>query len=464
MKIIDEIVHQELETDEHPHRHSVSTSEELATESRSPIFRLRRRTFIGILLILLIFGAAFSLLLWKKGAHNEHQKPGTEKAAATVAETAPDLVTAEPGELKQLTVETVVMRQIDVEMEATGKAAFNEDRQTPVFTPYAGRVVELLANRGDVVSQGQPLLIVESPELVSVENDLAAARVDQDKARIAVDTAVKSAERARALLVREAIAAKEVQLAEADLARAREDQRRADAAVALYENKLLLFGKDQREIAQIEKQPPGAADRRIVIRAPITGTIVERKVGPGQYLKPDAPDPLYLIADLSSLWIMGDVYESFLPHIRVGTPVRINFASFPDRSFPARISFINPTVDPLTRTVHVRAVVTNPGNGRQGGILKPEMFARIRFGTAIPQSYPAVPTSAVITVNNLSAVLVEEGGGRFRRREIRLAREEDGYTLIESGLKAGDRVVTKGVLLLNNGVGKPPEPQTEPNK
>lgn len=461
MKIIDEIVHQELETDEHPHRQVAITTADLEADSRSPLFRLRRRIFIGMLLFLLLFGGAFSLIVWRK-AHSPKGESANDnlarRAANKVSLAQPDLVTVEEAELKQIGIASVEMHEVKVDLEATARVGFNEDRQTPVYTPYAGRVVEILANKGDLVKAGQPLLIVESPELVSVENDLASARTEQDKARIALETAVKSAERARTLLSREAVAAKDVQLAEADLARAREDLRRADAAVALYENRLALFGKDSREIAQIEKQPPGAIDRRVVIKAPISGTIVDRQVGPGQYVKPDVPNPLFLIADLSSLWVLGDIYESFLPHIRVGTPVQISFSPFPEQRFPARISFINPTVDPVSRTIHVRAVVRN------NGLLKPEMFARISFGTAVPQSYPAISSSAVITVNSRAVVLVEEGQGRFRRREIVPEREEDGYTLIRSGLKPGERVVTSGVLLLNNGVGKPPESEREMGK
>lgn len=466
MKIIDEIVHQELETDEHPRRVSAVTSKDLEADSRSPLFRLRRGIFIGLLIFLFLFGASFSLIVWRKshspkgGAENEYQARRMANRVVTLAQ--PDLVTVEEAELKQITIAPVVQREVKVDLEATARIGFNEDRQTPVYTPYAGRVVEILANKGDLVKSGQPLLVVESPELVSVENDLATARTEQDKGRIALDTAIRIAERARRLLSREAMAAKDVQLAEADLARAREDLRRADAAVALYENRLALFGKDSKEIAQIEKQPPGAVDKRIVIKAPITGTIVDRQVGPGQYLKPDVPGPLFLIADLSSLWVLGDIYESFLPHIRIGTPVQISFAPFPDKRFPARISFINPTVDPISRTIHVRAVIHN--NGRNNGILKPEMFARISFGTAVPQSFPAIATSAVITVNNRAVVLVEEGPGRFRRREVVPEREEDGYTLVKSGLNLGERVVTSGVLLLNNGVGKPPESEREMEK
>lgn len=456
MKIIDEIVHQELETDEHPADRPYVSLDELATETETPVFKLRRRTFLGLLLILLVFGGLFSALMWKKGAHNENQKPGMQtEAAASVQTPPPDLVTAEEDELKQISIESVVERSVEVEKETTGKVAFNEDRQTPVFTPYAGRVIELLANKGDLVKQGQPLLVVEAPELVGVENDLAAARSDRDKNKIALDTAQKTADRTRALFEKEAASAKDMQLADADLERAKEEFRRAEAAIAVAENRLALFGKSKEEIARIESQPAGSIDRRVVIRAPITGTVVDRQVGPGQYIKPDIPNPLYLLSDLSTLWVIADVYESFLPHIRVGTPVSISVASLPDRNFSGRVSFINPAVDPATRTVHVRIVMPN------NGLLKPEMFAKIKIGSATTEVYPAVPSSAVISVNNSAAVLVEDGHGRFRRREIKPAREESGYTLIESGVKPGERVVTKGVLLLNGSVGKPAEDKSE---
>jgi cobalt-zinc-cadmium efflux system membrane fusion protein len=309
--------------------------------------------------------------------------------------------------------------------------------------------VEVLANKGAVVKAGQPLLILESPEYVAAQNDLAAARSDADKARLALDLAEKSAERARRLHAGEALAMKDLQQAENDLARAREEKRRTEAAVTIVEHKLALFGKDRQEIARLAEQP-GAIDRRVVIRAPLSGTIVERKVGPGQYVKSDAADPMFLISDLSTLWVMADVYETMLPKIRVGTPVQISVAAYPERNFPARVSFINPTVDAATRTVHVRCVVTNAG-----GLLKPEMFAKIKLGAAEAQSVPVVPASAVIAQNDQSLVYVEEAKGRFRRRQVKTGRDLQGMTVVEDGLKPGERVVTHGVLLLNGIVGKP---------
>lgn len=435
--------------------------EGIVAETKTQVGKNKMFTVVG--LALLVIGAIFSLLIWRKSvSHDQSQKAVVEKSPATVSATpTTDLAIASEQELAQISVDPVEERTIDVAQETTGKVAFNEDRQTPVFTPYAGRVVELLANKGDLVHQGQPLLVVESPDLVAAVNDLSAARADQDKAKIALDAAQKIADRSRSLFEKEALAAKDLQQAESDLARSREELRRAQAAVAVAENKLALFGKDEREIEHLELQTVNSLDRRVVIRAPIRGTVVERKVGNGQFIKTDTPDPLYLISDLSTLWVMADVYESLLPNIRVGSPVEISVPSVPNRTFPARISFINPTVDAATRTVHVRCVVPNAMGAGSGWLLKPDMFAKIKIGAAVKQSKPVVPTGAIISENNTTMLYVEEGHGRFRRREVKSGGELQGVTVVESGVKPGERVVTHGVLLLNGIVGKPSETRTE---
>src|SRR6266542_1345647 len=133
------------------------------------------------------------------------------------------------------------------------------------------------------------------------------------------------------------------------------------------------FGKTAGAVRRLK----AGADRRITIASPISGTVVERQVGPGQVVKPDGPAPLFQISDLSDLWVHGDVFESDLARIRLGAPAKISVESYPNRVFPARVSFINPTVDPVTRTVHVRCRVSNPR-----GLLKPEMFARMTIVAA----------------------------------------------------------------------------------
>src|SRR5262249_12460449 len=161
--------------------------------------------------------------------------------------------------------------------------------------------------------------------------------------------------------------------------------------VSVMRNKLSLFGKSDDEIRRLEESITDQIDRRFEIRAPLAGTIVDRKVGPGQYIKPDTPDPLFLIGDLSSVWVNAEIYETHLRQIRVGAPVVISVAAYPEREFPARISAINPTVDPTTRTIHVRCSVANAA-----GLLKPEMFASIRIADSAKRRVPTVPSTAVL--------------------------------------------------------------------
>jgi cobalt-zinc-cadmium efflux system membrane fusion protein len=391
------------------------------------------------------------------------EQPHTEK---TESNSSPGLIVATPEQVQQLRIEPVREETVDLYLEATGKVAFNEDRSTPVLPPYPGRVVEVLASKGDVVKPGQPLLAMESPDLVNAVNDLLAAQSELDKAQIALDTAQKGAERARRLNAQEALSRKDLQTAESDLARAQEDLRRAQSSVVVVRNRLALFGKSATEIAQFENSYSHATadalsanknsladqiDRRVFIRAPIAGTIVDRKLGLGQYIKPDSPDPLFLISDLSTVWVTVDIYENDLPRVRTGAPVSINVVGYPDTDFPAHISAISPTVDVATRTVKVRCLVPNPN-----GLLKPEMFARVRVGEAVKQKVMTVPSNAILTEGAHSFVLVETSGGRFVRREVKAGREIGGDTTVEEGLTPTDRVVTKGVLLLSSSEGSRP--------
>lgn len=430
---------QEIETQE------VKYEEEIHHEAEPLPIRHNRKlyTLIGAILLVFLLGGGGFLLKQKAASAN---LKATAEAKPALAPVAPDVAVADASEQKQLTVEAVTERTYQTEGEVTGKVAFNEDNMSPVFTPYAGRIVELLASKGDVVKRGQPLLIIEAPDLVVAENDLSAARSDVDKAKLALTAAERAHERNIKLHEREAIATKDLQLTENDLLRAKEDLRRAVASVNLVESRIAFFGKDAKEIEQM-KTTGGKIDRRLTIRAPISGTIVERKIGPGQFIKPDLPDPMFLISDLSSVWVMADVYESNLSRIHVGAPVQVSVPAFPDRTFPARISFINPTVDAASRTVRVRCSMANP-NGK----FKPDMFAKIKIGATVPQSVVSVPSSAVIVQSDSSVAFIEEAPGKYRKQKVKTGKDEQGFTVIEAGLKTGDRIVTHGAMLLNNGL------------
>lgn len=417
---------------------------------RNNVF-LNRRLIATVFIALIVISVGLSI--WRRG---EGAKSSDLKAPEILQVVPADLAIVPESQMKEFMVETVGEKNVQAERETTGKVTFNEDRLTPVFTPYSGRVIEVRANKGEIVTKGQPLLVIESPDLVIAQNDLFTARADLEKSRISQDIATKAAERARRLNAQEAISTKDLQDAEADFARARGEVERAEAAKAVAENRVAMFGIDKQQLEKIEQRSANNLENKVIIRAPIAGTIVERKVGVGQYIKPDTPEPFFLLSDLSVVWVQADVYEIFLPQIRVGAPAEVSLASFPGKVFQARISFVNPTVDPVTRTIHVHCVVPN-----KDFLLKPEMFAKIQIGEPVTQNTPVVPTGAIISQNNSSYVFIEESAGKYRRRQVKTGSDLQGMTVIEDGVKAGDRVVTKGVLLLNSMVGKPLENKSE---
>jgi membrane fusion protein, heavy metal efflux system len=393
----------------------------------------RRRIWMSAV----ILGITFGVIGWRRVTDRADKSDRVNEKVDSSSE----VVVVNEEQLKHISTNPVKQGFVTVDRKATGKVGFNEDRLTPVFTPYSGRVSELLANKGDAVKAGQPLVVLESADYVAAQNDLAAARSDVAKAKIGLESAEVAAERARSLHNQEAISTKDLQQAEADLARAQDENRRAGATLQGVQNRVLLFGKDPEELAGLGDH----VDRRIVLRAPISGIIVDRKIGPGQFVKPDLPDPLFLISDLTTLWVIADVYESDLAAIRFNMPVEVSVAAYADRVFPARITFINPTVDAATRTVRVRCLVSN-----SGGLLKPEMFATIKIGAAEQQRAPLVSGDAIVLDGDTPVVFVAEGPGRFRSRRVHLGQEvERGSFVVDSGLRADEMVATRGALLLN---------------
>jgi len=410
--------------------------------SPQPQRRGRRRT---VWLVVVLLGGLVGMAAWQRlDLQSVWQRlgmpPVEEQATLSPPRQATEVVVLHEHQLQQLTIEPVREQPLTVERDTTGKISFNEERLTPVYTPYAGRVLEVLATKGVAVRSGQPLLVLESPELVTVQNDLAAARSELSKAKIGLDAARVAAERARNLHTQGAIATKDMQQAETELARAQDEQRRALAALAAMEHRLALFGKKPEEIARLGDH----VDRTIVIRAPIAGTIVERKVGLGQYLRADASDALFLIADLSTVWVLADVYESDLADMRLNAPVEVSVAAYPHLTLSARIAAINPTVDPASRTVRVRCLVQNTE-----GLLKPDMFATIKVRSLTPHTVPVVPASAVLSQGTETLVFVEEAPGRFRQRQVQLGRAMQDAIVVQRGVQQGERIVTRGVLLLN---------------
>src|SRR3989442_11695071 len=159
-------------------------TEEPPVPRRTKAMGRRLVTSAIVILVVVLIAAAV--------VRREDARPNETAATGTAAASSNDLIETTPEQLKQILVEAVREQTIDLDLEATGKVGFNEDRMTPVFAPYGGRVMEVLANKGDVVHAGRPLLVIESPDLIATVNDLAEARANTDKAKIALDAADKA--------------------------------------------------------------------------------------------------------------------------------------------------------------------------------------------------------------------------------------------------------------------------------
>jgi membrane fusion protein, heavy metal efflux system len=340
----------------------------------------------------------------------------------------PDTFKPTAQQLKTFTIEPVAARAFASVEVADGRITVDADRATPVYSPFSGRIAMLNAGLGDAVAAGAPLATIEASEFVQAQNDLAAALAQERLTRAAL-------ERKQALLEAQGASQQDVQQAEADHAT-------AAAALAAVDSRLAILGRSAAEIAQLKAGAHG--DARVTLKAPIAGVVVDRQAGPGQYIQAGGGTPLYTIADTKSVWVVGNVRESDAREVHPGQPVEVRVPAWPERVFNARLNYVAATVDAATHRVMVRAQLANGD-----GALKPEMLASLRIVTSAAGSAVAVPEGAVVYEGAQAHVWVVHEGDLIGLREIRVGRSGDGFVEVREGLKAGERVVTRGSLFID---------------
>jgi membrane fusion protein, heavy metal efflux system len=340
---------------------------------------------------------------------------------------------------------TVALRSFRAEQVTDGKIAIDDDRTTPVFSPYSGRVTRLLAKPGDAVEPGAPLLAVEASEFVQAQNDLIAAAAALSKTRSQLRLVETNERRQHELYQAKAAALRDWEQAQADLAAARSDVRSAEIALAAVRNRLRILGKRENEIDAIEAA--GKMTSEAMVGAPIGGTVIQRKVGLGQFIATGAADPIFTIGDLSTVWLIANVRESDASKMHLGDAVEVLVLAYPGRVFRAHLTYVAPSVDPQTRRLPVRAEVENAD-----GALKPEMFATFSIITGDAVSATAVPQGAVVYEGDTAHVWVARGDGTVAARSIRIGRASDGMVEVTDGLAPGEKIVTSGTLFIDRAV------------
>ncbi len=377
------------------------------------------------------------------GRANAETPPAAQPPAA-----APGTFRPSKGQLEALKISPVQALSFRTEQITDGSIATNDDTTTQVFSPYSGHVTKLFAKLGDTVEKGAPLMAVEASEFVQGQNDLIAAVSTLNSATAQVKLTEATEKRQHEMLLAKAGAQKDWLQSQADLATAQGNLRSAEIALAAVRNRLHILGKTDEEIAALEATPVlQRTSPEAVVRAPIAGTVILRQVGIGQNIQSAAAgssNPVYAIANLSSVWLIGNVREADAPLMKLGAPVEVQVQAWPDRVFKARLSWISASVDPNTRRVPVRAEVEN-----HDGALKPQMFASFRIATGDTVTSPGVPNSAVVYEGSDAHVFVALGDGTLALRAIHVGRINGNMVEVTEGLKAGEKIVTSGALFID---------------
>ena len=387
--------------------------------------------------VLLVFaGAALYGLVHISGATKGHSEVSSQSRKG-LQRYAPT-----PAEWATLTIEPVTERAFRAEHVTEGKVAVDEDRSTPVFSPYAGRVTKLLARPGDSVTQGQPLFVIEAADTVQAQNDFIAAMTGLNKARSALDLAQLQHKRAKDLFEGKAVPQKDFQQAEATLIQAQNDLRSTQTALEATRNKLRILGFTDEAISTFQEK--GSINPNTTIFSPITGTVVQRKVGPGQYVNSGASDPVFVIGDLSTVWLTAFVRETDASNVSVGQEVAFNVLALPGRPLTARINYVAAAIDPATRRLLVRATIDN-----KDGLLKPEMFANVTIYSAGDHPAVGVPKQALIYEGDQVRVWVAHEDKSIELRQIKTGLTNGDLVEVEGNLKPGEQIVTKGSLFID---------------
>jgi membrane fusion protein, heavy metal efflux system len=349
----------------------------------------------------------------------------TPAPAATAPGTAasPEAATLAP---KLVSPEIVTRESV---IETTGKVQFNDEGLVRVHAPVTGRVVEVFASPGDPVETGGRLFTIDSA-------DLGAAKADYAKAVADVERSQDSLRLARELFDVRAVAQKEVRATENDARKAMAESERAAA-------RLQTLGVGSDRLPEVAARTD--LSTTLLVRAPRGGIVVERNVVAGQvvaYGQADAPVNLFVIADLSTMWVVADVYEPDLPRLRRGQPMVVTPRCCPGQHYDGTVSYISDAVDRETRTVKVRAVVPNAAR-----TLKAEMFVTARLMTGAVRAL-TLPQEAIHREGGLAFVLVATGSDTQERRTVRLGAEMGDRVEVLDGVTAADRVVGSGSIML----------------
>ena len=365
------------------------------------------------------------------GCGRHDQASPAEKAAAAAPPAAnastPAYFSVPADQMSHIQIVPVRSSAFETELKTTGTVDWDNDHTTQAITQVSGPITRILVDAGSRVTAGQPLLYVASP-------DVTAAFATYRKAQNKVDLAKRNLDRSRDLLEHKAIAQRDFDQVQADYNDAVTDLETASQA-------LRILGVPPKEI-EAAAQQSDTVRLELPMRSPITGTIVQKLVNPGQVIQVGSTNA-FVISNVGTVWVQAHVYEQDLSRVRLGDSASVKAASYP-ASFQGKVTYVGNMLDPATRTTPVRIVTANPG-----GQLKKDQFVDVVIHDKTEHQALVVPTTAVLyDPENLPFVYVQVEPGKFAQRPVTLGAQHGDVTEIVKGLGESDRVVAQGSLFL----------------
>ncbi|MGI9067988.1 MAG: efflux RND transporter periplasmic adaptor subunit [Pyrinomonadaceae bacterium] len=416
-----------------------SSDEKVITRSTS---RKTNRTAI-VTIVAVVAVTAVLILVWvfwrsgSGGAGRPVPTPrniGAEQPVSTASSTEEATITIDPEAATRAGIKTEPVGEALVAggampgQASTGVVQANAYRTTPVVSLVGGILRRVAAELGQSVSRGQTMAVVFSNELAMAQSSYLAVLADLEEHH-------EHHRRTIRLLEIGAASREEFEQATTKL-------KTSEAEVASQRQKLLLLGLSQQQVSGLKSS--SQINSEVSLPAPVTGSVIARSANPGEVV--EANKEILRIADLSSVWVVGQVYEKDLGRIRIGSGASITTEAYPGRVFRGQVSYVDPTLDTATRTAQVRVELANPGQQ-----LKIGMYVNVAFATVggAESTAPTVPKAAVQNINNQQVVFVAtKEPNVFVMRPVRLGPEVNGRYPVLEGLAAGDRIVTEGSFLL----------------
>jgi len=333
-------------------------------------------------------------------------------------------------------------------LEVTGIVTPDESRVAHIRPLARGVVEQVAVSLGSRVTSGQSLLTYDNIELGQLVGEYLSEQAGLRQAQTDLEVKRTSLDRAEALIKIEGIAQRELDLRRAEVRNAEASVASAQARSARVEEQLHRFGmtdSDLRALRPDASESPHRAASHSTLRAPFAGVITRFDVASGEVVEPEKE--LFTVADMTTVWVLADVYEKDLAQIAREGTVSIKVDAYPDRVFTGKIAHVSDVIDPATRAAKVRCVVEN-----RDGALNLNMFAKVTLAAGEPRDAIAVPIDAVQQVDGQSVVFVRQGPARFERRNVQLGRRSGELVEVLGGLEDGQTVVGKGSFYLKTAL------------